>query len=320
MGSEMCIRDRIINNGIAEAERTRAAIRLDLDNGFSPGSRTSMVLSVTDTNGELLGLFRMPDATIFSIDVAVAKARNTAYYADPEALQDVDRLDFNGDGIFGNTTTNLRDSSGDTVPLGTALTNRTFRFVVEPRFPSGTEINPGSAAIAALQNDEDLDLCSQNQVLCEQIAPQSILRLPGINPLTAENLVDDQPLPFDVYGSSDNSFSILAFDSFVPTRNFRDPGDSEVIIHGDENATAQPLANQNGIVFFPGSTPLYLNEDPNALIGGFGVSGDGVDQDDVVTVAGQQGFAPPASIRVDQYILDGVRLPFQQFNRSPFSA
>ena len=35
----------------------------------------------------------MPDATIFSIDVAVAKARNTAYYADPNALQDADKVD-----------------------------------------------------------------------------------------------------------------------------------------------------------------------------------------------------------------------------------
>jgi hypothetical protein len=90
-----------------------------------------------------------------------------------------------------------------------------------------------------------------------------------------------------------------------------------VVIHGD--GALEPLANQNGIVFFPGSTPLYLNDDPNALVGGFGVSGDGVDQDDVVTVAGQDGFAPPQEIRVDSYIVAGVRLPFQKFNRSPFT-
>ena len=48
------------------------------------------------------------------------------------------------------------------------------------------------------------------------------------------------------------------------------------------------IANQNGIVFFPGSSPLYKTQ---ILVGGFGISGDGVDQDDVVTFAGQQGFA-----------------------------
>ena len=148
------------------------------------------------------------------------------------------------------------------------------------------------------------------------IAPQSILRLPGINPVTGENLVDDAPLPASVYGSAANTFSVLAFDAFNQSRNFRDPGDAGVIISGD--GTAEPLANQNGIVFFPGSTPLYLDDDPTALIGGFGVSGDGVDQDDVVTSAGQVGFAPPQSIRVDSFTVAGVRLPFQKFNRNPF--
>ncbi len=67
----------MINRGIAEAKRVRAAIRLPLN------SQTRMVFAVTDNTGEVLGLFRMPDATVFSIDVAVAKARNVAYYADP---------------------------------------------------------------------------------------------------------------------------------------------------------------------------------------------------------------------------------------------
>ncbi|MDF1843957.1 MAG: dockerin type I domain-containing protein [Rubripirellula sp.] len=307
--------DQIVANGVIEAQRTRAAIRLDIDNGFKPGARTSMVLAVADTDGELLGAYRMPDATIFSIDVAIAKARNTAYYADPDDLQDPDRLDFNNDGVFGPVATSRSDLSGDTVPLGTALTNRTFRFVVEPRYPSGIELNPATAD--GLLNDPNLDLCDQKPVLCLDVAPQSILRMPGINPLTAENLVDDQPLRAEVYGSAANTFSVLAFDAFNPSRNFRDPGDASVVIHGD--GALEPLANQNGIVFFPGSTPLYLNDDPNALVGGFGVSGDGVDQDDVVTVAGQDGFAPPQEIRVDSYIVAGVRLPFQKFNRSPFT-
>ena len=50
-------------------------------------ARTRMVFAVTDLTGNVLGLFRMPDATVFSIDVAVAKARNVAYYADPTQLQ-----------------------------------------------------------------------------------------------------------------------------------------------------------------------------------------------------------------------------------------
>ncbi len=40
--------------------------------------------------------------------------------------------------------------------------------------------------------------------------------------------------------------------------------------------------NMSGIVFFPGSLPLYQN---GVLVGGLGVSGDGVDQDDFVTAS-----------------------------------
>ena len=49
----------------------------------------------------------MPDATVFSIDVAVAKARSVRYYADPGLLQPQDQTPF--------------------VPPGVAFTNRTFR-------------------------------------------------------------------------------------------------------------------------------------------------------------------------------------------------
>ncbi len=137
--------DQIIAQGVIEAQRTRAAIRLDIDGGFRPGARTGMVLSVADTNGELLGVYRMPDATVFSIDVSVAKSRNTAYYADPADLQPEDRLDFDNDGVFGNVTTSRTDYTGDTLPVGSALTNRTFRFVVEPRYPTGIELPRGVA-------------------------------------------------------------------------------------------------------------------------------------------------------------------------------
>ena len=138
--------------------------------------------------------------------------------------------------------------------------------------------------------------------------------MPGINPITGENLSRLNPLPASVYTDAQNA-TILSFASFVPSRNFRDPGDASVVING--TATAQPLANQNGIVFFPGSTPLYQGGNAQALVGGFGVSGDGVDQDDVVTGAGQGNFAPPQSIRADNFTVGKVRLPFQKHNRNP---
>ncbi len=307
--------DQIIRQGIAEAELTRAAIRLDVDNDFRPGARTSMVLAVTDSTGELLGLHRMPDATVFSIDVAIAKARNVSYYADARdgVLQDADRIDFDGDGVIENVSTSLSGPVGDTLPIGTAVTNRTIRFLAEPRYPTGQEL-PANAATGLNGTDS---LCDQKPEICRLVGPQSILRLPGINPKTGENLADG-PLEISVYNNLTSS-SVLAFDSFNVGRNFRDQGDSSVVIHGTDpgTITKQPLANQNGIVFFPGSSPLYLNNDPKKLVGGFGVSGDGVDQDDVVTSAGQVGYAAPTSIRADQFPVGGVRLPYQKFNRDP---
>ena len=70
----------------------------------------------------------------------------------------------------------------------------------------------------------------------------------------------------------------------------------------------------NGIQIFPGSVPLYKN---GVLVGAIGISGDGVDQDDIIGAAGGNGYAPPAAIRSDQVFVRGVRLPFLKFPRSP---
>ncbi len=231
--------EEIINRGIAAANEVRAAVRLPLN------SQTRMVFAVTDVNGEVLGLYRMKDATTFSIDVAVAKARNVSYYADALALQPEDQV----------------------VDQGTAFTNRTFRFLAQPRFPSGIDGTPPPAF--SILNDDSID------------------------PLTGENI--GAPAPVSAFDS------VLGHDAFFPMTNFRDPDN---------------LENQNGIVFFPGSAPLYHD---GKLIGGLGVSGDGVDQDDVVTFFASLGFnADGVAPRADQTFVDGVRLPYQKFLRNPF--
>jgi uncharacterized protein GlcG (DUF336 family) len=237
---------RIVQQGIAQANLTRAAIRLPLE------STARMVFAVSDRNGNVLGLYRMPDATVFSIDVAVAKSRNVAYYADPTQLQAIDQV--------------------PGVPPGTAMSNRTFRYLALPRFPEGIEGAPPG--------------------------PFSILNDPGTNPQTG--LQVGPPLPPAFYQS------IQGHDAFFPDTNFHDPNN---------------LANQNGIVFFPGAVPLYKDvtgRGQAVLVGGLGVSGDGVDQDDVVTFAASQGYTPPPNIlTADQTFVRGVRLPYQKFDRNP---
>ena len=94
---------------------------------------------------------------------------------------------------------------------------------------------------------------------------------------------------------------MLGFDAFTPGRNFRNPVN---------------IANQNGVIFFPGSSALYSG---STIVGGFGVSGDGVDQDDVVTYYGQVGFNAPQNLRADMYYVRSTRLPYQKFPRNPLA-
>jgi uncharacterized protein GlcG (DUF336 family) len=100
-----------VSRGVDEARRVRAAIRLPL------GTTTQMVFAVSDLAGNIVALYRMEDATIFSIDVAVAKARNAVYFSSP--------------------TRDPRDIQG--VPLGTSITARTISFGAQPLYPAGID-------------------------------------------------------------------------------------------------------------------------------------------------------------------------------------
>ena len=234
----------IVNQGIYRATQTRAAIRLPIER------HVRMVFAVTDKEGNLLGLYRMPDSTTFSLDVAVSKARNVAYYANPALLQPADKL--------------------PTVPAGTAITSRTIRYLADPRFPEGIDGSPPG--------------------------PFSVLTDGGSNPITALNI--GAPLPASSFQS------VQGYSDFNPQTNFHDP--------------SNPL-NQSGVVFFPGSAPLYKDiNGQKVLVGGLGVSGDGVDQDDDVTFSASLGFRPPSTTpRADEVFVRGVRLPYQKFNRNP---
>jgi uncharacterized protein GlcG (DUF336 family) len=204
---------QILDNGEATANLTRAAIRLPV------GSRTRMVLAVADLDGTIIGLRRMPDSTVFSIDVAATKARNMVY--------------------FNSSSRTTVDLTG--VPLSTAVTSRTISFGAQPLYPPGID-GAGAGPFFNLYMSDIANPCTQ----------------------------------------------------------------------GFQSGAAN--ANKSGIVFFPGSAGLFRN---GTLVGGLGVSGDGVDQDDYVTSAASLGFEAPANIRADQITVQGVRLPYFKFPRNP---
>ncbi|HZZ20913.1 MAG TPA: heme-binding protein [Opitutaceae bacterium] len=70
----------------------------------------------------------------------------------------------------------------------------------------------------------------------------------------------------------------------------------------------------NGITIFPGGFPLYRN---GVLIGAIGVSGDGIDQDDLIASSGTAAFQASITIRADNFTYLGARLPYAVFPRSP---
>jgi uncharacterized protein GlcG (DUF336 family) len=80
---------------------------------------------------------------------------------------------------------------------------------------------------------------------------------------------------------------------------------------------------QNGAQIFPGSVPVYRG---GVLVGGIGVSGDGIDQDDMIAFLGLYNAGlevgsigeAPASIRADQLVVGGIRLRYVNCPFAPF--
>jgi uncharacterized protein GlcG (DUF336 family) len=195
---------QIISNAAARALITRAGIRLPY------GQNAEVFITVVD-NPDLvgdtpivLGTFRTPDATIFSWDVAVQKARTAVFFSDPTR----------------------------------AFSARTVGFLAQSTYP------------------------------------------PGID--------DEPPGPFNGL-----------------QERFSAP-----IISGSGAVNANL---PNGITIFPGAFPLYRN---GVLVGAVGVSGDGIDQDDVIAASGTAGFLAGARIRADSFTYLGARLPYAVFPRS----
>ncbi len=214
----------IVDQAIATANSIRGVIRLPL------GTRSRMVIAVSDLDGRLLALNRMPDATIFSIDVAAAKSRNVIWF-----------------------TNNPQPDLPGITKAGTAVTNRTISFGAQPFFPPGIDTSD----------------------------PAPNYPTPG---------------PF---------FNLFLYDTANPcTQGVNQPNPGGTAFNG----------NISGIVFFPGAVPLYRN---GVMVGGLGISGDGVDQDDFVTNGGAQGFLAPEAIRADNVFIRGVRMPYQKYPRNP---
>ena len=66
--------------------------------------------------------------------------------------------------------------------------------------------------------------------------------------------------------------------------------------HSNDPGTGDDTIEERGLIEFPGGLALYKD---GVLVGGIGVSGDGVDQDELVAEAGAAGYEPAPVIRID---------------------
>lgn len=235
---------RILAQGIQQAYTTRAAIRQPL------GSSARVTVSVVDTEGRVLGIFRTTDAPVFGYDVAVQKARTVAFYTNANAAG---LLRGAGFGSY------VDRSAADGLALNgsVAFSDRAVGFLSRPFFPDGINNTP--------------------------------------------------PGPFSRPIGEWSIFNVGLQLDLIKT-NFE-----ATVVGVNVRCTSIPNL-PNGIQIFPGSVPLYKN---GVFVGAVGISGDGVDQDDLISAAGSNGYVAPAAIRADQTFVRGVRLPFVKFPRNP---
>ena len=233
---------QIISQAAIQANRTRAAIRNPL------GSPARVSITVTDTAGRILGIFRTTDAPIFGFDVSAQKARTANLFTRPDAGSSLVTAGLNR---YSTAMTN----AGLPLNGSTAFSDRAVGFLSQPIFPLAASANFSFGPLS------------------KPLGQWSIFNT-GLQ-LDALNLGN-------VLGATPPCTALTE----VP----------------------------NGFQIFPGAVPLFRGP---THVGAIGVSGDGVDQDDIIASMGSVGFEAPAAIRSDTRTVRGVRLPYVVFPRNP---
>ena len=272
----------ILGSGLDIANRARAQIRRPT------GSAAQVTIVVVDTNGDILGLTRTPDAPVFGTDVAVQKARTAAFFSNVNAaavlaaLPAASYLTPPATSSIAMYVTAMRSFLGDPTALanGVAYSNRSIGNLARPFFPDGIEGTPNG---------------------------------PLSKPFPA------QWSPFNDGLQLDLIFNVLRASVGAPVPGLPPPLDPT-------SCTGDPRL-KNGIQIFPGSFPIYRGP---TLVGAVGVSGDGIDQDDMVSFLGLAnagkalgtgiGNAAPA-IRADTLAPqgEGTRLRYVNCPQAPFN-
>jgi uncharacterized protein GlcG (DUF336 family) len=278
----------LLEEAFAIMSDARAQIRRPLN------SRAEVTISVVDTHGQILGIVRSPDAPIFGTDVSLQKARTAAFFSGANAASDLGSARIGGGNPAPDPNVRryvqlVRDFLNDPNALtGTvAFADRSGGNLSRPYFPDG-------------------EVGTANGPLSLPITEWSIFATGLQTDLIIGNVA--QHIGFVTNGGAGNDTRRRC--SFIPDV----PGTSVNRL-------------QNGIQIFPGSVPIYRDDE---LIGGIGVSGDGIDQDDMISFLGLHNAgirtgtinnADPA-IRADQIIVpvngEDIRLRYVSCPFTPF--
>ena len=91
----------------------------------------------------------------------------------------------------------------------------------------------------------------------------------------------------------------------------------EVSLAAVRREGGRALAVSFGGLLVPFGLGLAVAMGAPQLVGAVGVSGDGIDQDDIVAASGASAFPAPLEIRADRFSYRGARLPYAKFPRNP---
>jgi uncharacterized protein GlcG (DUF336 family) len=281
---------RVLAEGLKIAYKGRAQIRRPLN------SHIQVTLSVVDWQGQVLGQVRTPDGPIFGTDVSLQKARTATFLSSTLAATQL------------NSGTFRSEAEGTAAALNGLIMGHDYQipdyvaqvkaFVGPSALEDGTAFADRSGGNLSRPNYPDGVTGNGNGPLSRPYDSWS----PFSTGLQLDLVVADivEHLFFVLTGSADTGLGCT----------------------GVRNANGlNPLAN--GMQIFPGSVPIYKN---GVLVGGIGVSGDGVDQDDMVSflsvhnagVVLNNGLGnAPQSIRADNLQPQGSRL---RYVSCPFNA
>jgi len=295
---------QILQAALGIANKARAQIRRP------DGAPAQVTISVVDTNGVNLGMVRTADAPMFGADVSLQKARSATFMStasaaaylqalpsanyivfplnNPVAPLTVTPVSLGGYASAAQTFFGMPSLLTDG---GVAFTDRAIGNLARPFFPDGIDGEPNGPFSKPAGQWSVFSTGLQLDLSINAIL-QHVLSV-----ATAGGVAD----------VGNNCVGVSSTPNLVFTQTL--PGDKRLA---------------NGLQIFPGGSPIYRN---GVLVGGIGVSGDGVDQDDMIGFLGLAQASQslggsvqeaPAAIRSDQFSPQGTRLRYVQCPQSPF--